>query len=263
MNPVLGRAVRSSRPGARAGTVVRVLAALAFLVAAPACPAAADPVVSCLDAHLRPASTCPPLRVGLRVALDGDALVVTVRNDGSATWDGEPVAVEAPLVGAEVATPEGTVDAGDGTGSAGWVERAGAVVGRCVFDPSGGVAAGDAISCALPLLSTRPATLDVWFTGFTGGLPDVSAVLGDDPPAVGVVPVAVSRSLHVALDHGEARLVARDPAAVGPSAAVGGSDATSAPAPGRTLPILIGLIGVIAVAGAIWWTVRWRTSAAR
>lgn len=160
--------------------------------------------------------------------VEGDLVVIEVRNAGDAPWAGEPVAVEAVVTG-PVETPSGEVEVDPGLGQAGWTTRAGAIVSRCVFDPTGTVRPGEAVRCGLPRLGRADGPWALWLTGFTGGLPALSPALGDDTPAVGVVSVATSRSLVLEVAGTTATVVEVAGRGVPEAAASAGSDSGGVP----------------------------------
>lgn len=190
----------------------------------PARPVGPSPV-SCLDGQLRPSTDCPVVRVAVAVRAEHDDLVVTVRNAGRRAWAGGPIAAELPLGPSSSprgATPGTGSTAGAEAGQPEVVVRARVRVGRCTFAPVAHLAPGASVTCRVPRRGLGDGRRVVWLTGFTGGIPVAGGPLGDEPPAVGVVPVATARSIAVVL-HGS-------------KASLAGSEATTPPGPASSVP---------------------------
>lgn len=196
MKPIRGAAV----------AVVALVSALA--VWSVPLGASVDQAVVCLDSRLRPSDRCPAIPVEVAVTTSGDDLRIEVTNAGAGTWTGGPVAAELPVPEAKVTGPTGEVGVG---GVSSWVTRAGVVVARCTFEPVDEIKAGRSVACRLPRLGLADGTHTIWLTGFVGGLAEVGKTLGDDPVAVGVVPVAESRSVIVEVQGREVSVVAAAP----------------------------------------------------
>lgn len=277
MSSISTRAPRSSRRSrfARGATPVLVaaltLGGVCGLVgqrgawAAPAGPRAAGPpgasgpsgttAVACLDARLRPADDCPAVTAEASVRMVDEDLVVMIENVGTSSWPGGPLAVELPVPRAEVDEAEGRDDETGAAGTPEWTTRMGTVVSRCVFDPVERIRPGGRLTCRLHRLGLPDGDHELWLTGFVGGLPDVTDSIGDDPPALGVVAAATTRSIRVRID-GD-RAVVLDPRSGSGGAASDGARGTDEPAD-RTLPVVVGLGAATLAVGFIGWRRRRR-----
>ena len=254
------RSARRAGVGARglSRTVAAVAAAVAVVGLQGTVAAGQDggDVVRCLDSRLRPSDDCPTLNLDLKATVEGDLLVIEVTNAGDQPWEGEPVAVEGVTSG-PVETPSGEVEVDAELGQAGWTTRAGAVVARCVFAPAGEIAPGSSVKCALPRLDRPDGPWPLWLTGFTGGTPDLSPVLGDVPPAVGVVSVATSRSFEVQLDGSTATVVQNVDGDEGGGSA-SGSQPEGQGSDGGIPDAVVGAGGLVVTAVAVGGWQLWR-----
>lgn len=174
-------------PIRRTVSVLVVALILSIAVGAPSATGGEPPAavsVRCLDQRLRPVSRCPTVELDVRLAIRGDQLEVTVANTGSTSWAGGPVAAEVP-----VALDPVPAD------STSWAVRAGVVVARCAFEPVEQIRSRGAVSCRIPRAGLTDGPHTLWLTGFVGGIPAVGGAVRADPPVVGVVPIAESRSV--------------------------------------------------------------------